>query len=179
MRAFLEQYGVAIFVLVIVGIMVLMATGVGNTVENLITQEVKRFTDKSVKENKKIINGFEDAVGEMNQYGFYFNSVYIGEWDDGIRYCAIFKEDNTIIWYIECTEEYYNTYKEDCDSEYNTTTYGEYIEELRKDFETYQVLTYDTLYAEDHEDFYYFSDDGKTFYWDEEKTDLGARLVEE
>jgi len=57
MGAFLEQYGIAIFVLVIVGIMVLMASGVGSTVEGLITQEIKRFTDKSVSENKKVVEG--------------------------------------------------------------------------------------------------------------------------
>jgi len=55
MGAFLEQYGIAIFVLVIIGIMVLMASGLGETIEKLLTDEIKRFTDKSVSENQKIV----------------------------------------------------------------------------------------------------------------------------
>jgi len=74
MGAFLEQYGIAIFVLIIIGIMVLMASGVGATVEGLITQEVKRFTDKTVSENSKIIS---ETDSEKNEYGFYFNKEYI------------------------------------------------------------------------------------------------------
>jgi len=70
MGAFLEQYGIAIFVLVIVGIMVLMGSSLGHTVEGLVTQEIKRFTDKSVSENKNIVNK------NKNNYGFYFDTKY-------------------------------------------------------------------------------------------------------
>jgi len=57
MRAFLEQYGIAIFIIIILGIMTLMASGVGATIEGLLKNEIQRFTDKSVSENTKIING--------------------------------------------------------------------------------------------------------------------------
>jgi len=61
MRAFLEQYGIAIFVLIIIGIMTLMGSSLGHTIEGLVTQEVKRFTDKAVSENKKIQNNNSDS----------------------------------------------------------------------------------------------------------------------
>jgi len=98
MGAFLEQYGIAIFVLVIIGIMVLMASGVGATVEGLVTQEIKRFTDKSVEENTKIVNGSNDS-DELNEYGFYFNKPYILEYEedgDMIRFETIFYENGSI-----------------------------------------------------------------------------------
>jgi len=69
MRAFLEQYGIAIFVLVIIGIMTLMSSSLGHTIEGLVTQEVKRFTDKSNSENTKVINNKKnnkEEVGEAN-----------------------------------------------------------------------------------------------------------------
>jgi len=65
MRAFLEQYGIAIFVILIIGIMTLMASGVGVTVEGLLKDEIKRFTDKSVSENQKVLNGTVDEDDQL------------------------------------------------------------------------------------------------------------------
>jgi len=76
MGAFLEQYGIAIFVLVIVGVMVLAGSGLGHTVESLVTQEIKRFTDKSVSENNKVLGGNteEEKPGSVLITGMNFNA---------------------------------------------------------------------------------------------------------
>lgn len=47
MRSFLERYGIAIFVLVIIGIMVLLANPVANKIEGNVNEEILKFTDKS------------------------------------------------------------------------------------------------------------------------------------
>jgi len=64
MRAFLEQYGITIFVILILGIMTLMASGIGATAEGLLKDEIKRFTDKSVSENKKALGGTSNTEKE-------------------------------------------------------------------------------------------------------------------
>jgi len=84
MGAFLEQYGIAIFVLVIIGIMVLMGSGLGHTVEGLITQEIKRFTDKSVSENTKVINN-KKSVGNTDpiKTSINFNTDNLYDFSNG------------------------------------------------------------------------------------------------
>ena len=52
MGAFLEQYGIAIFVLVIVGIMVLMANGLGNEIKGKVSQEINKFTSSTKVANQ-------------------------------------------------------------------------------------------------------------------------------
>jgi len=90
MGAFLEQYGVAIFVLIIVGIMVLMASGVGATIEGLITQEVKRFTDKTVSENTNIQGNNTTKTVYNKKYimGQTYRTIYL-----------LINEDNNISVY--------------------------------------------------------------------------------
>jgi len=121
MGAFLEQYGIAIFVLVIVGIMVLAGSGLGHTVEGLVTQEIKRFTDKSVSENKKIVEGTNENV---NMITFTIDGVeYQVEegmtWVEWIEDCGISAGDNGVVWigglineiengiYINCEGRFY------------------------------------------------------------------------
>ena len=50
MSAFLEKYGIAIFVLVIVGVMVVLASPIGSLIENTIHNEIKSFTDTKVED---------------------------------------------------------------------------------------------------------------------------------
>jgi len=104
MGAFLEQYGIAIFVLIIVGIMVLMANGMGHTVENLVTQEIKRFTDKSVSENKKVVN---NGINTSNNVKLYYNKVYLNE---EIGTAVLFQEDGTMFYVMGSEEEHSSTY---------------------------------------------------------------------
>jgi len=178
MRAFLEQYGIAIFVLVIIGIMVLMASGVGATVEGLVTQEIKRFTDKSVNENKKTLNGTSDEeVAKVNEYGFYFDRVYATEYNNESRTCYIFKENNKFITYRELNESYYDKNKSYYDAEYGVSSYEEANEKYKAETEYTSYIYYDTLFADDDSTFY-FNHNGKIAYWDEAKTNFRARLLE-
>jgi len=89
MGAFLERYGIAIFVLVIVGIMVLVATPLATQIEGNVKQEVNRFTktageqtDPEAKYNEIIPEGvevvtlnetedFKNFVSAVNSNGTY------------------------------------------------------------------------------------------------------------
>jgi len=79
MRAFLEQYGIAIFIILILGIMVLTASAIGPKVEVLLKQEIKRFTDKSVEENEKIYE--KELEGEA--IAFYSDD------DQSLTFCRV------------------------------------------------------------------------------------------
>jgi len=189
MRAFLEQYGIAIFVLVIVGIMVLMGSGLGHTVEGLVTQEIKRFTDKTVEENQKVVDGNK---AEKNEYGFYFNQKYKAteaffeedpEEAEIINVYMIFYENNTMKGYFELKKAFYNENKTDLDATFGSSNYKEAnkkFNELLLGNENGVIVdvTYGHLYFEENGNPGYFSDDGAKIYEDESKTKAIYELVE-
>jgi len=71
MSAFLEKYGIAIFVLVIVGIMVALASPLGSLVENTIHNEVEKFTNTTVEDYEDIedVGGSGETGGEQGGSG--------------------------------------------------------------------------------------------------------------
>jgi len=183
MRAFLEQYGIAIFVILIIGIMTLMASGVGVTVEGLLKDEIKRFTDKSVSVNNKNLKDGEEL--KKNEYGFYFDKVYVSNWYDGVdRDCAIFKENGETYWYYEISDKEFNEYKEDYCNDFGldleTATVDDVNQKIFEEDAWVSNGSYSQLYVEVEDgDPVWFSDDGTKFYWDEEKTEFGGELVKD
>jgi len=184
MGAFLEQYGIAIFVLVIVGIMVLMSSSMGHTIEGLVTQEVKRFTDKAISENTKAVNGEynkgevgkeEDKNTTLNEYGFYYNRVYKQTPEDTpYSIHVVFTKSKMAHVWIQLDKEYYNENK----SEFGGYSY----EDANSMINTSMGLNSDglkttTVYEQSKAtiDFdggmsLFFSNDGTKGYFTEDKT---------
>lgn len=48
MKAFLEEYGVAIFVIVCVGVLVAMAEPVGGVIQDAIVSAIESFTSSTI-----------------------------------------------------------------------------------------------------------------------------------
>jgi len=139
MRAFLEQYGIAIFILVIIGIMILLASGIGTTTENLITQEIKRFTDKSVNENKKILK-------DKEQYEILTgaNQIYDGLGTMSFKIdCNISNIDKVIIDEKIVDERYYVK----VESTSIIMLIEEYCQSLNTGTHTIKIVDKDNLYA--------------------------------
>jgi len=181
MRAFLEQYGIAIFVILIIGIMTLMASGVGATVEGLLKDEIKRFTDKSVSENKKNLEG----TVEKNEYGFYFGKKYATEWFNNGMYrgCYIFNKDKTINVFAEISKDFYNENKDLFEAELGISTYEAANAAINQDIlgnSDGQVMDaiYEYLYVNVDGMEMYFSNNGKKIYNDEDRTAFHAELVD-
>jgi len=93
MRAFLEQYGIAIFIIIILGIMTLMANGLGLQVKGLLSQEINKFTQKSNSETEKVWNGSGDGTGGGTEEELIGEAIAIFCEDDG---CLSFYRVETV-----------------------------------------------------------------------------------
>ncbi len=51
MRAFLEEYGIAIFVIAVIVILVVMATPVGAAIKTAILNKINNLEDEVIKDN--------------------------------------------------------------------------------------------------------------------------------
>jgi len=76
MNAFLEKYGIAIFVLVIVGVMVALASPLGKLIENTIHNEIKAFTNTTVED-------YEDGGSGGNEVTYTSLGNYQHKASDG------------------------------------------------------------------------------------------------
>jgi len=78
MKAFLEKYGIAIFILIIIGIMVLLANGIGNNLKNKETEEInKSVNNETIKKN--LTNYSSLNLPKSDNENGYGNNI----WTDG------------------------------------------------------------------------------------------------